>query len=97
MDSSIEEVYAMFGELVCVQGITMKRLQAQVAELDERLMLAQRHIKKLEGKDDAGSGDDSDNDGRTGSELVGGHVNGARQEEPEAVAKSLDAEVKSGG
>lgn len=52
MDSSIDEVYAMFGELVCVQGITMKRQQAQIAELDERLMLAQRQVKKLEGKDE---------------------------------------------
>ncbi len=60
MDTNIDEIYAVFGELVAVQGISMKRLQRQVAEserqvaeLDERLMLAQRHIKKLEGTDDA--------------------------------------------
>lgn len=51
MNTSIEEIYAVFGELVAVQGVTMKRLQAQVADLDERLMLAQRQVKKLEGSD----------------------------------------------
>ena len=53
MDTNIDEIYAVFGELVAVQGISMKRLQRQVAELDERLMLAQRQIKKLEGTNDA--------------------------------------------
>lgn len=53
MDTNIDEIYAVFGELVAVQGISMKRLQHQVAELEERLMLAQRQIKKLEGTDDA--------------------------------------------
>ena len=38
----------MFGELVAVQGISMKRLQGQVADLKEKLMLAQRQIEKLE-------------------------------------------------
>lgn len=67
MDTNIDEIYAVFGELVAVQGISMKRLQhqvaeseRQVAELDERLMLAQRHLKKLEGKDDAESSSDTE-------------------------------------
>ncbi len=54
MDTNIDEIYAVFGELVAVQGISMKRLQRQVAELDERLMLAQRQIKKLEDADSNG-------------------------------------------
>ena len=50
MDTNIEEIYAVFGELIAVQGVTLKRIQHQVAELDERLMLAQRQIKKLDKK-----------------------------------------------
>ena len=48
MDTNIEEIYAIFGELIAVQGISMKRLQAQGSELEEKLMLAQRQVKKLE-------------------------------------------------
>ena len=72
MDTNIDEIYAVFGELVAVQGISMKRLQRQIAEadgraaeLDERLMLAQRRIKKLEGADDAlGQPSLNDHEGR---------------------------------
>ena len=53
MDTKIDEIYAVFGELVAIQGITMKRQQARIAELDEQLALAQHRIKKLEGTDDA--------------------------------------------
>ncbi len=53
MDANIEEVYAVFGELVAVQGVSMKRLQRQVSDLDERLAMALDRLKKLEATDDA--------------------------------------------
>lgn len=64
MDANIDEIYAVFGELVAVQAISMRRLQAQGSELQEKLMLAQRQIEKLEGKDVTGDSDNSHHDGR---------------------------------
>ncbi|KKN07619.1 hypothetical protein LCGC14_1065040 [marine sediment metagenome] len=52
MDANIEEVYAVFGELVAVQGVSLKRLQRQAADLDERLALALDRLKKFEEPDD---------------------------------------------
>lgn len=53
MDTSIEEIYEVFGELVAVQGVTMKRQQAQLIEFQRELLQAQDRIKELEGTDDA--------------------------------------------
>ena len=64
MDANIDEVYVVFGELIAVQAISMRRLQAQASELQEKLMQAQRQIEELEGKDDARDGDNSHHDGR---------------------------------
>ena len=73
MDANIDEIYAVFGELVAVQAISMRRLQAQIAELQEKLMLAQRQIEKLEGKDDAlGQPSLNGDEGREVSVVEGG-------------------------
>ena len=48
MDTNLDEIYAVFGELVAAQGVNMKRQQARIAELEEKLMLSQRQVEKLE-------------------------------------------------
>ena len=64
MDANIEEVYAVFGELVAVQGVSLKRLQRQVSDLDERLALALDRLKKLEAEDDTGEHNPNGHSGR---------------------------------
>ncbi len=49
MDVNPDELYIVFGELVAVQGISMRRLQGQLQEVSEKLALAEARVKELEG------------------------------------------------
>lgn len=51
MEVALEEIYAVMGELVAVQGINLKRLQGQLGATEEKLEKAQNRIKELEAKD----------------------------------------------
>ncbi len=48
MDTSIEEIYEVFGELVASQGVAMKRMQSQLQQQNEELTATRTRNEELE-------------------------------------------------